>query len=446
VKYLVTQQKCDINLKDEKGVCPLGYTVYCILKEVTVLSPLDSLCKKLHTEHVQVAKFLLVNEVYVTSSELCILRLPLYSDSKFAVFKLMVDSLKHKLQSTCKQVYFEISKCLEIAVTENKWGFAENLVRTYADIIKMSLTSDSVQVPVSTPDCLHVACDKGIVEFVRTFLQFNICKPDANSVKIAIDGNHYEVLSLLLKSAHPSVLMDGYETWSSLLSYVFERHQDDRKITKIIVAAAVNTSMVDTDGNSPLHLACKYSVAHVMKEYKCYQSTLNNNQELPLHIACKTLKLEIVKLVSSQIKTNVSTLDLDGNTPLHIICHSLSSNYQIDNLLDCCKYLIVEKKRNGDLNIQNDQGELPFHVLLKNPQLYYDMYNSSTSRKWEKLTAILSNNSSFKVNSQDSSGNTLLHIACMKNYIQPLLYLTSNFSCNLDLINSDGYLPLYTMH
>ena len=310
VKYLVTQQKCDINLRDKKGVCPLGYTTYCILKEVTVLSPLNFLCKKLHTEHAQVANFLLAKEVCVTSSELCVLRLPLYSDSKFAVFISMVDNLKSKLQRNCKELYFEISKCLEIAVAENKWGFAENLLRTYSDVIKTTLISDSVQASVSAPDCLHVACDKGNLEFVRTFLQFNISKPDVKSIKIAIDGKHYKLLSFLLKSAHHAVLMDRCESWSSLLSYVFECHQHDRKITKIISAVSVSSNIADADDNSPLHLACKHSVTHVMEEYKCYQSATNCNRELPLHIACKTLQLELIKRVSSHLKTNVNTLDL----------------------------------------------------------------------------------------------------------------------------------------
>ena len=448
VKYLVTQQKCDINLRDKKGVCPLGYTAYCVLKEVTILSPLKFLCEKLRTQYFQVAKFLLVKKVCVTSSELCVLRLPLYSDSNFAAFRFMVDSLKYRLQRNfaLKELYFEISKCLEIAVAENKWSFAKNLLRTYSNVIKRTLISDSVQASLIAPDCLHVACDKGNLEFVRIFVQLKFCKPDVKSAKIAIDGKHYELLSLLLKSAHRAILMDRYERWPSLLSYVFQcHHQHDRKLTKIIVAASVSTNIVDANGNSPLHLACKHSVStHIMEEYKCYQNITNHSRELPLHIACKTRQLELIKLVSSHLKTNnLNTVDVDGNTPLHIVCHSFSSSYQVDNLFDCCKYLIMEKKLDGDLNVQNNQGELPFHVLLKRSQSY-NFYTSSVARKWEELIAMLCNNSSFKVNSQDRSGNTPLHIACMKKVdVKPVLYLTSNFICNLDLINNEGYLPLH---
>ena len=56
---------------------------------------------------------------------------------------------------------------------------------------------------------------------------------------------------------------------------------------------------------------------------------------------------------------------------------------------------------------------------------------------------LCNSNSTFKVNSQDRSGNTLLHIACMNGDVQTTLYLTSNFICNLDLINDEGYLPLH---
>ena len=164
-----------------------------------------------------------------------------------------------------------------------------------------------------------------------------------------------------------------------------------------------------------------------MEDYRCYQSTVNYNQELPLHVACKN---EILKLLSSLLKADdINTKDLDGNTPLHIVCGSLSS---YEKIFDCCKYLMLEKRT--DINIQNNLGELPLHILLKSQPVSYN---------WEKLTVMISNYKSFKVNAQDSSGNTPMHIACMKGNVKAVLYLASNFTCNLNLTNEEGCLPLH---
>ena len=155
MKYLVAQQKCDVNSRDKQGVCtcPLGYTAYCVMKEVTVMSPLNCFHDEPRSEHVNTAKFLLnKEETCVTSDELFVLGLPVYCDSKFPVFFLMESTLKHKLGSNSTDLHCEIAKCLEIAIAESKWGFAEQVLCAYAIGIKTAMTSDSVQTS-GTPNC-----------------------------------------------------------------------------------------------------------------------------------------------------------------------------------------------------------------------------------------------------------------------------------------------------
>lgn len=119
----------------------------------------------------------------------------------------------------------------------------------------------------------------------------------------------------------------------SLLSYIFEYCKFDQKLLDVVVAQSIDSNMKDDEGNSPLHLACKYALSFAIGFYSNYhqmQETLNGYRELPLHIACKSnINIENIKLVSSRIgNRTINTANSDGNTPLHIVCKSQNVYYQ----------------------------------------------------------------------------------------------------------------------
>ena len=439
VKYLVNRRtRCNINSKDKQGVCPLVYTAYCIMNDVKVMNPLNSFHNEPRSEHAHTAKFLLSKEeLCATSNEFCVLRLPVCCDCKFEVFMCMEYDLRRKLGAICTELSCEMVKCLEVAIDKSRVDFAENLLRTYPSIIRTAMTSDSVQASALT--CFHKACSKSDLGFLKGFLQLDICKPDVESVLIAIRREHYELVQYLLICADHSLLMDKYRTWSSLLSYIFAHYQYDKKLVCTVIATTVDSKLRDAEGNSPIHLACKHSVAYIIEEYDCCQDVLNENLELPLHIACYKDNLPIVRLVSSQLDDEVNAKDKNGNTPLHIVCKSQINHYYKSDILDCFKYLILEKK--CDLNITNNQNELPLHVFLKSQGWYYrDSYDQSER---EELTRLVSSIESLKINTQDSDGNTPVHLACMNDDPATVIYLVSTFECDMNLINSERYLPLH---
>lgn len=138
VKYLVNQKKCVINIGDTEGACPLVYAVYCAMKKVTHVTkpPLDSFGSSVipSSEHIQVVKYLLtclsLQEDSISPKDLCVLRLPVHCDS-FHDFVLMESTIKCKLRDKSIELTSEMKYCLEMAITEGKWGFAENLLCTY---------------------------------------------------------------------------------------------------------------------------------------------------------------------------------------------------------------------------------------------------------------------------------------------------------------------------
>ena len=160
-------------------------------------------------------------------------------------------------------------------------------------------------------------------------------------------------------------------------------------------------------------------------------SVANNKGKIPLHVACKHGNLEIIKLVSSQPGLDINSQDLSGNTPLHIACKSVRRG---GDVLPCFRYLLLEK--HCSISIQNNVNESPFHVLLKN--------DSVTEDDIQSIIALCNKEDMHNIiNAQNSDGMTILHLACKDSAMSIVHYLTSNFQCDINLLDGKGNLPLH---
>ena len=421
VKFLVDKHKCNVNVKDKKGACPLTYTSYCVMENIGLKSPLDIFqrCIISRSENINTAKFLLSHSTFHRSSlthrELCTLRLPLHCGS-FDDFKQLESTLSLKLGDNSPEVCSEVAHCFEIGLEQTCLDYAKSLLRTYANSIKIAMMSYAGRS--STLSLFHKACSKADIDVVKIFFELDICKPDVQSLKIAIDRKHYELVQFLVQSANHPLLFDRFDLriqWSSMLSYLFDGSQEhDEKLVRLVVVTTFSTDFRDAEGNTPLHLLCEHSQADKYQNMStfipeectyCYQSVRNSKGQLPVHIACKSESLELIRLVSSQLREDINTQNLQGNTPLHIICGSLNLPF------DILKYFINEKKCN--VNSQNNLGQLPLHIFIKKT---YDYHTNDElgDDKSEEFIKLLTSDQCFGVNAQDNKGNTPLHIACKK--------------------------------
>ena len=498
VKCLVNKHKCDAKVKDEKGACPLAYTSYCVVGDITLKCPVDVFHKRVLpcNKHIHTAKFLLSHSTLQQASlthELCILRLPLRCGS-FTEFEQFKSFLSLKLGNNSPELCSELAKCVDIALDyklETKSTFSvESLLCAYAKSIKVPMNSDTEQSSTSTIiHTFHKACSNADIELIKLFFELGICKPNVQSVKIAIDKNDYELVELLFQSADHPLLMDRFEGWSSMLLYI-HLHCDE-KLIRLVVESAIGTDVRDAEGNTPLHLLCKGAVrsTFIPEEYSCYQSVLNNNLELPVHIACvcDSIDMKLIKHVSSQLQEkNVNSQDNQGNTPLHNVCkYSVKSqlHFSCETVIECLKYFVHEKK--CDINIQNNFGEIPLHIVLKIKNLYNNIpevqsdiderfialftsdecfrintqdidgntplhiacsYNNIPEIQGDidkRVIELITSDECFRVNTQDIDGNTPLHIACQVGDSSTVLYLVSNFKCDLNITNNEKCLPLH---
>ena len=176
-------------------------------------------------------------------------------------FDFQIESLK------CNIAIYE---CLQSAIHEYKWDYVRALlsVPLFLDPIKIAATTTTADC--SSKSFLHVLIMRADTDLVKSFLELGICKPDLLSLKSAIDKNSHELVQYLLESKNQLSVMDEYEEYSGyscLLSYVFSslKYNPRWEQSFVELIADYGADSRDIDGNTVLHLACKYSVKFIVQ-------------------------------------------------------------------------------------------------------------------------------------------------------------------------------------
>ena len=172
----------------------------------------------------------------------------------------------------------------------------------------------------------------------------------------------------------------------------------------------------DSVGNTPLHYACIYECVDIVEylvDCGCNQDIINSEGDSPLHIACHR-SLKVTKLLKN---CNVNLKNANNVTALHLSCASKK-----EDIVRC----LVEEM-NCDVNIKYDEGEYALHIACIN------------SLKIESLVQ------RSDINCQDDYGDTPLHNACYMRDSDMIQFLLSYQECRADILNEDGHLALHVI-
>ena len=338
--------------------------------------------------------------------------------------------------------------------------------RANGELIK--LVSTLPEVNVNTKDCdgnttIHLLCSS-LNEKYMSCNEIHGCfqylieekKGDVN-----IKNNKGELpLHILLKHMHKrpmSMNVDKY--YASIKACSIGVHintQDNEGNTPLHIACKVNdckivmyftsklssdTNLLNNEGHPPLYYAlssnmppdaikavsttckCEYPSKFEIPVTHDHSYPLNFNQEHQRDI-CSLSKFEddnIDKVEFLATSENVNQRDSSGATPIHNACayYNIMAAKHLIEVLHC------------DLSCKDSKGRLPIHIA------------SSKSLECVKLIASSSPCINDDVNVRDNEGNTPLHLALIHKRLDIAKYLLTNFTCNTQLKNNYGELPIY---
>ncbi|XP_041449949.1 85/88 kDa calcium-independent phospholipase A2 isoform X1 [Drosophila obscura] len=175
--------------------------------------------------------------------------------------------------------------------------------------------------------------------------------------------------------------------------------------------STVNLNHLNSDGYTPLHVAC------VTDKPECVKALLLAGADVNLNAKniTKLHKTSAPTSVASFLRTNVSKLytqDMKyGGTPLHW-CSSRETLHAL--IMEGC-----------DVNSTNFDGRTALHVMV-------------ARNRFECVVTLLAHDADIDV--LDKEGNSALHIAIEKKLV-PIVQCLVVFGCDINLKNKDGKTP-----
>ena len=192
------------------------------------------------------------------------------------------------------------------------------------------------------------------------------------------------------------------------------------EIIKIIISSqpGLDINLQDSNGNTPLHVACKCEwnktevlpcFRYLLLERKCSVNIQNNLKQLPFHILLKNYNVtadmeESILAMCSKSDIDINAQDSKGMTLLHIACDTGS--------LSMVRYLTSNFQ--CDVNLSDNGGNLPLHYAVKSQG-----WDSNTSLEMVQLVS----KGCTQIHAKNNSGITPLHTACTNCNMNVVKYL-----------------------
>ena len=441
VRYLVTDENCDVNIQNTHLSTPLHTA--CYVKSLSIIKLLlERRCStNIPNTKGETAQDILLNEDgdsllhiacqwgdvdivrYLIADERCN---PSVQSSTSGNTPLHI-AAKYGQDETIVQQFF-LQKCnpnlknrvgdtpLHIACYRRSLNVVKFLLkcRCSTDISnKKGETAQDILLNEDGDRLLHIACQWGDVDIVRYLIADERCNPSVQSstsgntpLHMAAKYGQDETIAQLLSYEECNPNIQNSEGDTPLHSAV--RQSKTAVVSRLLAYQQCDPNVQNKDGDTPLHTAVKnntsytthrtpavHAISHLLTNKRCNPNVPNKDGDTPLHIAIRHCQEDTVFLMSLK-ECDVNVQNKGGDTPLHIACYRKS--------FDTVKLLL---KKKCSTNILNQKGETAQDILL------------------------------------NEDGDYLLHIACQWGDVDIVRYLVMNEQCSLRVQNANLQTPLH---
>ena len=444
VRYLITDQKCNVNIKNTYWSTPLH--IACSLKSLKIIRLL--LEKRCHT-NIPNKKRKTAQNIPLNEDGDCLLHIACRWCDVDIVRYLITDQ---KCNVNIKNTYW--STPLHIACLLKSLKIIRLLLEKGCHTIIPNMKGETAQdIPLNEDgDCLlHIVCQWGDVNIVRYLITDERCDLNVQSSVsentplhiAAIYGQDDIIVELL---SHKKCNQNAQNKEGDTPLHIAVRLNRTSIISNLLANKQHNPNVQNKDGDTPLHLACKMRSLDVVKlflEMNCSTNIPNKKrrtaQSIPLneagdfllHIACQWGDMDIVKFLIIDQKYDFNIQNKYLNTPLHIAC--------------CVKSLSVIRfllKRRCSTNIPNKKGVTAQDIPL-NEDGDYLLHIACQWGDVDMVRCLITDQRCNPNVKSSTSENSPLHIAVKSEQDDTIVQLLSHKQCNPNVQNKEGDTPLH---
>ncbi|CAB0044676.1 unnamed protein product [Trichogramma brassicae] len=293
----------------------------------------------------------------------------------------------------------------------------------------------------------HVACEYGLDDVARKFLELGRLDPDCLAQRAlqvdpplhsALRRQHEAVVKLLLEAgADPNLASVKDKGSTPLHTICQERYGDLMELffkTSEAKGRAVLVDARDESGRTTLHaslLRCHRRVSESLLRHGANPNLVDADGATAPHVVCKRNyddELDLVEAIfeisaEQRRRVEVDARDKSGKTPLRYAL-GWGNRPVVESLL----------KRGADANLTDPEGFTALHTICAN--------GDDDDAEQDELTRIVLE-STREVDALDKLGRTPLHLAlatgCKKRLVQALL----DNGANANRANAEGSTPLH---
>ena len=277
---------------------------------------------------------------------------------------------------------------------------------------------------------LHDACEGGNLNLVKSLME--LYKLDVNAqddhgstpLNVAVLCGNKKMSFCLINEFSCDPTMIGHNG-RSLLHDACEGGNLSL-VKELILEHNLSVNARDHLNNTPLLTAASSGEEKValtlINEFGDDPSVSNSSGRTVLHCACQTGCLNLVKGLIQHLDVDVNAKDADGNTPLDIVLSGPCGDGDIS----------IVMRLVGDTEFTSDPILAKLHSAALNGE--------------EKVVFLIEKlNCKTKVNSEsnDGTGRSLLHCACLGGNVSLVLTLIRRYQADLHCKESNGRTPFH---